>query len=62
MTSLTIALQIVGTIGPVSESAEMTQRLVDEGLRIMRINFSHAEYDEALMRTSSYVEAFCVRW
>ncbi|CCI50362.1 unnamed protein product [Albugo candida] len=42
--------KIVGTIGPVSESPDMTQKLVDEGLRIMRINFSHAEHSEALQR------------
>lgn len=42
--------KIVGTIGPVSESAEMLQKLTTEGLRIMRINFSHAEFDEAAMR------------
>jgi pyruvate kinase len=42
--------KIVGTIGPVSESQEMLQKLTTEGLRIMRINFSHAEFDEAAMR------------
>lgn len=42
--------KIVGTIGPVSEQADMLQKVADEGLRIMRINFSHAEYDEALLR------------
>ncbi|RLN77593.1 hypothetical protein BBJ28_00000448 [Nothophytophthora sp. Chile5] len=45
--------KIVATIGPVSESMDMTQRLTDEGLRIMRINFSHAEYDEAAKRISN---------
>ncbi|TYZ57950.1 hypothetical protein PybrP1_002019 [[Pythium] brassicae (nom. inval.)] len=54
--------KIVGTIGPVSESAEMTQRLVDEGLRIMRINFSHAEYDEALMRINHLRASRGVHW
>ncbi|GMF43480.1 unnamed protein product [Phytophthora fragariaefolia] len=44
--------KIVATIGPVSatEPQDRVQRLIDEGLRIMRINFSHAEYDDALQR------------
>ncbi|GAB9468793.1 hypothetical protein Gpo141_00006100 [Globisporangium polare] len=54
--------KIVGTIGPVSESPEMTQRLTDEGLRIMRINFSHAEYDEALLRINNLRACRGVHW
>ncbi|TDH74279.1 hypothetical protein CCR75_005070 [Bremia lactucae] len=42
--------KIVATVGPASEQLDMLQKLTDEGLRIMRINFSHAEYDEALQR------------
>ncbi|KAE9201011.1 Pyruvate kinase [Phytophthora fragariae] len=45
--------KIVGTIGPVSEQLDMLQKLTNEGLRIMRINFSHAEYDEALLRVNN---------
>ncbi|KUF94262.1 hypothetical protein AM588_10009832 [Phytophthora nicotianae] len=45
--------KIVATIGPVSEQFDMLQKLTDEGLRIMRINFSHAEYDEALLRVTN---------
>ncbi|KAG2786158.1 Pyruvate kinase [Phytophthora cactorum] len=45
--------KIVATIGPVSEQLDMLQKLTDEGLRIMRINFSHAEYDEALLRVTN---------
>ncbi|KDO20647.1 pyruvate kinase [Saprolegnia parasitica CBS 223.65] len=44
--------KIVGTIGPVSENAKTTQELTNAGLKIMRINFSHATYDEALLRMS----------
>jgi pyruvate kinase len=54
--------KVVGTIGPVSESPEMTQRLTDEGLRIMRINFSHAEYDEALLRINNLRACRGVHW
>ncbi|CAH0513826.1 unnamed protein product [Peronospora belbahrii] len=42
--------KIVATIGPASEELNLLQKLTNEGLRIMRINFSHAEYDEALAR------------
>ncbi|DAZ93153.1 TPA: hypothetical protein N0F65_006352 [Lagenidium giganteum] len=54
--------KIVGTIGPVSESKEMVQALTDEGLRIMRINFSHAEHDEALMRIENLRACKGVHW
>ncbi|ETV97041.1 pyruvate kinase [Aphanomyces invadans] len=43
--------KIVGTIGPVSEDAHTTQLLVNAGLKIARINFSHATYEEAELRT-----------
>lgn len=42
--------KIVGTIGPVSENLETMQNVVNEGLRVMRINFSHATYEEATLR------------
>ncbi|KAJ0400800.1 hypothetical protein ATCC90586_008087 [Pythium insidiosum] len=54
--------KIVGTIGPVSEDAETLQRVTDEGLRIMRINFSHAEYDEALLRMKNLRACRGVHW
>lgn len=40
----------VATVGPVSEDPETIQKLVDEKMKIMRINFSHATYEEASMR------------
>ena len=42
--------KVVGTIGPISENYETLQACVNEGLRIMRINFSHATYEEADLR------------
>ncbi|CAM9784343.1 unnamed protein product, partial [Discosporangium mesarthrocarpum] len=42
--------KVVATIGPVSENAETLQRVVDEGVRVMRVNFSHATYEEADLR------------
>lgn len=38
--------KIVGTIGPASESEEMLTKLVNAGLNVTRINFSHGGYEE----------------
>jgi len=43
-------VKIVATIGPTSEHQPTLSRVVDAGMRIMRINFSHATYDEADLR------------
>jgi len=37
---------IVGTIGPASESEEMLTNLMNAGLNVTRINFSHGGYEE----------------
>ena len=37
---------IVGTIGPASESEEMLTKLMKTGLNVTRINFSHGGYEE----------------
>lgn len=37
---------IIGTIGPASESEEMFTNLVKAGLNVARINFSHGGYEE----------------
>lgn len=37
---------IIGTIGPASESEEMFIKLVKAGLNVARINFSHGGYEE----------------
>ena len=37
---------IVGTIGPASESEEMLTKLISAGLNVTRINFSHGGYEE----------------
>lgn len=47
----TSATKIVATIGPASENMPMLQHVVDAGLKIMRINFSHATFEEADLRT-----------
>lgn len=38
--------KIVCTIGPASDSKEMLTKLVDAGMNVMRLNFSHGDYDE----------------
>jgi len=38
--------KIVCTIGPASESKEMLTKLVEAGMNVMRLNFSHGDYEE----------------
>lgn len=42
--------KIVATVGPTSEQFEVLQPLVRAGLRIMRLNFSHATVEEVELR------------
>ena len=38
--------KIVGTLGPASASPEVIRSLVEAGLDVARINFSHGTHDE----------------
>lgn len=38
--------KIVCTIGPASETHDMLRRLVKAGMNVMRLNFSHGDYEE----------------
>jgi len=38
--------KIVCTIGPASEAKENMRKLVDAGMNVMRLNFSHGDFDE----------------
>ncbi|MDA3802666.1 MAG: pyruvate kinase [Patescibacteria group bacterium] len=38
--------KIVATVGPKTESKENLTKLIDEGVSIIRVNFSHATYDQ----------------
>jgi len=38
--------KIVATIGPATESAEILEKLINVGLDVMRLNFSHGDFAE----------------
>jgi hypothetical protein len=42
--------KIVATIGPTSEQLEPLQKVVQAGMKIMRLNFSHATTEEVELR------------
>ena len=49
--------KVVATVGPASDNKECVGEFVKDGMRIMRMNFSHANYDEALARMGFLREA-----
>jgi pyruvate kinase len=48
--------KIVCTIGPKSESKEMLTKLVENGMNVMRLNFSHGDFNEHGARISTIRE------
>lgn len=42
--------KVIATIGPVSENEEVIKQMIQKGLNCIRINMSHASYDEVLKR------------
>lgn len=45
--------KIVATIGPTSEQLEPLQKVVNAGMKIMRLNFSHATTEEVELRLTN---------
>lgn len=55
---------IVATIGPASDSPEMVAKLIDAGVAVFRINFSHGQFDDhrrrlEVIRTVSQQKGTC---
>ncbi len=46
MNSLTHRTKIVATIGPASSSPEMLKQMVQAGMNVARLNFSHGSYED----------------
>jgi pyruvate kinase len=42
--------KIIATIGPASSSADVMEKMILEGVDVFRINFSHADYNDASAR------------
>ena len=42
--------KIVATLGPATNSKEIISQMIQEGVNVFRINFSHAEYSEVAQR------------
>lgn len=49
--------KIVCTIGPASESVETLEQLMDAGMNVARLNFSHGDYEEHGARIKNIREA-----
>ncbi|MCY7008704.1 pyruvate kinase PykF [Fusobacterium simiae] len=49
--------KIVCTIGPVTESVETLKELLKRGMNVMRLNFSHGDYEEHGMRIKNFRQA-----
>ncbi|WP_153464758.1 pyruvate kinase [Sediminibacillus terrae] len=49
--------KIVSTIGPASESVEMLTKLMEAGMNVARLNFSHGDFEEHGQRIKNIREA-----
>jgi len=45
--------KIVVTVGPNTESVEMLSKLIDSGMNVMRLNFSHGDFNEHQKRINN---------
>ena len=51
--------KMVCTIGPKSESKEMLTKLSNAGMNVMRLNFSHGDYEEHGGRINTIRDTSC---
>jgi len=51
-----IRTRIVATLGPASEAPETVKRLIQAGVSVFRLNFSHGEFDEHAKRLATVRE------
>ena len=49
--------KIVCTIGPATESVEMLEKMINAGMNVVRLNFSHGDYEESLKRINNIRQA-----
>ena len=49
--------KIVATIGPVTTSVEMLSKLLKEGMNIVRLNFSHGDFNEHQEKVNNFRKA-----
>ncbi|MDB5083925.1 MAG: pyruvate kinase [Bacilli bacterium] len=49
--------KIVCTLGPVSDSVEMLKKLIEAGMNVARLNFSHGNYEEHQNRINNVRQA-----
>ena len=54
---MTRRTKIVATVGPASESVPMLRKLMDAGVDVVRLNLSHGELDEHLVKLANVREA-----
>lgn len=45
--------KIVATIGPKTESVESLEKLLNSGMNVMRLNFSHGDFQEHQKRVNN---------
>jgi len=46
--------KIICTIGPASESSEVLRKLIDSGMNVARLNFSHGSHAEHLKKIRTF--------